>query len=128
MNRVAMRLASAAVLLVAPSALTAQNVAQVDTVDPSLPTQLPRTAIPHHYAIVVTPHAERLSFDGTVAIDLDVVKPTAALVLNAADLSFSSATVVAARGGAPITRQANVDDAAQNATINLSGTLASAAE
>ena len=29
-----------------------------------LPTQLPRTAVPHHYAITVTPHAERLTFDG----------------------------------------------------------------
>ena len=49
---------------------------QADTVDASLPTQLPRTAIPHHYALTVTPHAERLTFDGDVAIDLDVIKPT----------------------------------------------------
>ena len=34
----------------------------------------------------VTPHAERLAFDGTVAIDLEIVKPTSVLVLNAADL------------------------------------------
>ena len=29
----------------------------IDTVDACLPTQLPRTAIPSHYAIEVTPHA-----------------------------------------------------------------------
>ena len=61
---------------------------QADTVDASIPTQLPRTAIPHHYAITVTPHAQRLTFDGTVAIDLAVTKPTNELVLNAADLTL----------------------------------------
>src|SRR5258707_10628790 len=124
MNRLAMRLASAVALLAAPTALTAQNVAQVDTVDPSLPTQLPRTAIPHHYFLTVTPHAERLTFDGTVEIQLEVLKPTSALTLNAADLNFSSATMVAARGGAPITGHATVDDAAQTATISFPATLA----
>ena len=43
---------------------------------PTLPTQLPRTAIPSHYAIEVTPHADQLTFDGKVAIDLKVIKPT----------------------------------------------------
>jgi aminopeptidase N len=85
---------------------------------------LPRTAIPHHYSVTVTPHAERLSFDGTVAIDLDVVKPTATLVLNAADLSFASATVVPARGGRPLTGQVTVDNKAQTATITFPVTLA----
>ena len=51
---------------------------------------------PHHYAIAVTPHAERLAFDGTVAIDLEIVKPTSVLVLNAADLRFSKATLCSA--------------------------------
>jgi len=124
MNRLAMRLASAVALLAAPTALTAQNVAQVDTVDPSLPTQLPRTAIPHHYFLTVTPHAERLTFDGTVEIQLEVLKPTSALTLNAADLSFASATVVAARGGASLTGHPTVDDAAQTATISFPATLA----
>ena len=62
--------ASAALALVAPATLPAQPAGHVDTVDASLPTQLPRTAIPHHYALNVTPHAERLTFDGTAAIDL----------------------------------------------------------
>jgi aminopeptidase N len=124
MKPFAVLLASAAALVAAPSALSAQNRPQADTVDPSLPTQLPRTAIPHHYSVVVTPHAERLSFDGTVAIDFDVVKATPSLVLNAADLSFASATVVPARGGAPLTGRVTVDGAAQTATITFPATLA----
>ena len=76
-------LASAALALVAPAPLAAQPAIPHDTVDPTLPTQLPRTAIPHHYSLTVTPHADRLTFDGNVAIDLEVVQPTDTLVLNA---------------------------------------------
>ena len=74
MKFVAALLASAALASSLPA--VAAPPQQADTVDPSLPTQLPRTAIPHHYAITVTPHAERLTFDGDVAIDLEVIKPT----------------------------------------------------
>ena len=54
------------VAFLASVALAVPAAAQVpaDTVDPTVPTQLPRTAVPHHYAITVTPHAERLTFDG----------------------------------------------------------------
>ena len=93
MKPFAMLLASAAILVAAPSALPAQNPGQVDTVDASLPTQLPRTAVPHHYALTITPHADRLTFDGNVEIDLEVIKPTSTLTFNAADLTFSSAAL-----------------------------------
>jgi len=83
MKLVTALLASAALLAGTPA--FAQR--QVDTIDTTLPTQLPRTAVPHHYALTVTPHADKLTFDGKVAIDLDVVAPTNALTLSAADLS-----------------------------------------
>src|SRR5436190_7643519 len=124
MKPVSMLLASAAILLAAPTALPAQNPSQVDTVDTSLPTQLPRTAIPHHYAVTVTPHAQQLTFDGTVAIDLEVLKATPTLVLNAADMTFSSATLVPAGGGAPLTGRATADNAAETVTIAFPTTLA----
>ena len=124
MKPVSMLLASAAILLAAPSALPAQNAAEVDTVDPSLPTQLPRTAIPHHYAVTVTPHARELTFDATVAIDLEVVKPTPELVLNAVDMTFSSASLVPAGGGAPLTGHVTIDDNDETATIAFPGALA----
>jgi len=123
LKSIALLLASAAGLLAAPSALPAQAVQQADTVDTSLPTQLPRTAVPHHYAIIVTPHAERLTFDGTVAIDLDVVQPTSSLVLNAVDMTFSSARLVPAAGGAPLVGQAKTDNDAETVTITFPATL-----
>ena len=107
-------LASAALLAGTPA--FAQR--QVDTIDTALPTQLPRTAAPHHYALTVTPHAENLTFDGKVAIDLDVVAPTNALTLSAADLEFSKATLIG-KGGAPLTATVTTDADAQTATFTF---------
>ena len=102
---------------------SAAPATQFDTVDASVPTQLPRTAVPHHYAIAVTPHAERLAFDGTVAIDLEIVKPTSVLVLNAADLRFSKA-VLSAPGKPPIDARISTDAAAQTVSFDLGRSLA----
>jgi len=121
MKTVAVLLASAALAFTAPTA--AAPVGHVDTVDPSLPTQLPRTAIPHHYAITVTPHAERLSFDGNAVIDLNVIKPTKELVLNAAELKLASASLRPAKGGAQIAAKISLDPDAQTATLAFPRTL-----
>src|SRR5947209_4502008 len=116
-------LAACAVLaLAAPCSLGAQPATHADTVDPTVPTQLPRTAIPHHYAITVTPHTTRLTFDGTVAIDLDVIKPTAALVLNAADITISSARLRPTTG-APMIGRVTIDPKAETATLTFPRTL-----
>src|SRR5690349_12805775 len=110
-------LASASLVAVIPAALSAAPApVQADTVDSSAHTQLPRTAVPHHYALTVTPHADRLSFDGTVAIDLQVIKRTRELVLNAADLQFASANLKPATGRA-LSGKVSVDEKAQTATI-----------
>jgi aminopeptidase N len=107
-------LASAALANAAP--VLAQH--QADTVDSTVPTQLPRTAIPHHYAITVTPHADKLTFDGSVAIDVDVLQPTNSLTVNAADLSISKATV-SANGAAPLAATVTTDADAQTATVTF---------
>ena len=112
-------LASAALSTAAP--LTAQQ--QADTVDPTLPTQLPRTAIPHHYAITVTPHADKLTFDGKVAIDLQLLKPTNTLTLNAADLSISKVTV-SGKGSSPLAGTASTDGTSATATPTPARTAA----
>jgi len=119
-------LASAALASLVPASLTAQT-RPADTVDPSLPTQLPRTAIPHHYALAVTPHAERLTFDGHVTIDLEVIKPTRELVLNAADLKFASASLRPASGGGALAGKVATDADAQTATFAFPKTLAKGA-
>jgi len=122
MKSVGALLASAALAFAAP--VHAAPAQRVDTVDPTLPTQLPRTAIPHHYAISVTPHADRLTFDGEVGIDLDVTKPTQAIVLNAAELNLASATLQPARGGPAVSAQISLDPEAETATLTFPRTIA----
>src|SRR5690348_7476938 len=56
-------------------------------------TQLPRGVVPSHYDVAVTPHADKLTFDGQVTITLTVIKPTSSITLNAADLTFSKASL-----------------------------------
>jgi len=115
-------LASAAFVCAAPLTTAAIAQPQADTIDTTVPTQLPRTAIPHHYALTITPHADKLSFDGTVEIDLEVVKPTNQLVLNAADINFESARLTSGgRGNVPA--KVSTDAAAQTATLTFPRTL-----
>jgi aminopeptidase N len=123
MTRAFALLASAAFACAVAPASAAQPVAPTDTVDVSVPTQLPRTAIPHHYAVAITPHAERLAFDGTVAIDLEIVKPTSVLVLNGADLQVLRATL-AAPGKPPVAARISADADAQTISFDFGRSLA----
>ena len=120
MKSVAALLATAVLAFAAP--MQAAPAQHVDTVDPGVPTQLPRTAVPHHYAITITPHADKLTFDGTVAIDLDVVKPTTSIVLNAASLTFAKATL--SGRGAPVAANVASDADAQTATFDFGRMIA----
>ena len=125
MKSVVAFLASAALAVASSSA--ASPVQQVDSVDPSLPTQLPRTAIPHHYALTVIPHVERLTFDGSVGIDLQILKPTRELVLNAADLRLAFASLRPASGGSALSARISLDPAAQTATLSFPRTIVAGA-
>jgi aminopeptidase N len=49
---------------------------------------LPTTAAPLHYDISVQPDAAKLTFSGSVTIDIEVKAATRTLVLNAADIGF----------------------------------------
>jgi aminopeptidase N len=100
-----------------------QTPASVDTIDLNVPTQLPRVAIPRHYDLSVVPDAANLKFDGKVKIDVDVVTATNTLTLNAADLTFRSATITGP-GGMSQTATATTDDKAQTATFAVAQPLA----
>lgn len=86
-------------------------------------TQLPRTARPRHYTIEVTPHPERMTFDGKVRIELDVLASTDAIVLQAANLAFAGGTLAAA-GGPPLPVTVSVDADNQTASFSVGTPLA----
>jgi aminopeptidase N len=87
-------------------------------------TQLPRNVRPSHYDVAVVPHADSLTFDGKVGIDLDVLEPTTSIVLNAIDMSFPSAMLTPAAGGKAMAAKVAIDADAQTATFSFDQPLA----
>ncbi|HEX5307112.1 MAG TPA: M1 family metallopeptidase [Dyella sp.] len=83
-------------------------------------TQLPRGVVPSHYEVAVVPHADKLSFDGKTTITLNVLKPTSSITLNAADLTFSDATLTPTRLKIMVGKpKVSVDEKAQTATFTF---------
>src|SRR5487761_1284602 len=84
-------------------------------------TQLPRSVRPSHYDVSVTPHADKLSFDGTVTVTVDVLQPTTSITLNAIDMTFSSVSLkpTRLRVTALAPPKVTVDAAAQTATFTF---------
>ena len=87
-------------------------------------TQLPREVRPTHYDISVVPHADRMTFDGRVAIAIEVLQPTDRIVLNAVDMVFAKATLAPAGGGPAVDAKVVVDADAQTATITIGKPIA----
>jgi aminopeptidase N len=83
-------------------------------------TQLPRGVVPLHYDVAVVPHADKLTFDGKVTITLNVLKPTASITLNAADLTFSEASLTPTKLKIMVGKpKVSVDEKAQTATFTF---------
>ncbi|CAE6730267.1 hypothetical protein XA1311A_11670 [Xanthomonas arboricola] len=89
----------------------------------SITTQLPRTAKPTHYAVEITPHADKMTFDGKVAIDISVLQATDRIVLQAANLSLARGTLTQ-KGGKPQAATVSTDAEAQTATFAFAKPLA----
>ena len=101
-------LAATAQTSAAPAVASASNIT----------TQLPRTARPSHYAVEITPHAEKMNFDGKVTIDLDVLSATSQIVLQAANLTFNT-VIVTPDKGKPQTAKVSTDADAQTASFTF---------
>ena len=112
-------------LAAAPIALATPALAQTAPAGPAagITTQLPRGAVPSHYAITVTPDAANLKFTGKVTIDVAVSTAMPTLVLNAADLTFGDVMLTPAKGKA-IKGTAKVDADAQTVTLDFGKPLA----
>ncbi|HEY0649798.1 M1 family metallopeptidase [Phenylobacterium sp.] len=80
---------------------------------------LPTDVRPDRYQIRVTPDAENLKFAGHVDIDVTVVRPTARIVLNAADLTFGKVSL----SGIDAAPKIALDDQEQTATFDFGKTL-----
>ncbi|MGE4430190.1 MAG: M1 family metallopeptidase [Sphingobium sp.] len=127
LKRAAAPLALALASLAAPVALAQTTGGEPVAGEPAtgVTTQLPRGVAPSHYAIRVRPNAPDLTFSGEVTIDITLAQAMKAITLNAADLRFASASIVAAgQGNKAANGTVSVDAAAQTATISFAKDLA----
>ena len=111
--------ATFALLLSLCGAASAEPVFSFD----SSPGKLPKTVIPVHYAIELTPDLESLALPGVEVIDIDVREPTTRLILNAVDTTFASASIDDGAQRADVT----LDAAAQTATLSFAQPIAAGA-
>lgn len=112
------------------SAASAQSVAEISrAANPPMvkaTTQLPGNVRPSHYTIQVTPHADRMTFEGKVSIELQVLEPTTSLVLQAVNMTFANSMLAPNGGkrGKAMSAKVSVDAASQTATFAFEKPLA----
>ncbi|HYA45448.1 MAG TPA: hypothetical protein VED59_07560, partial [Acidimicrobiales bacterium] len=63
------------------------------------PYRLPRDVVPEHYSLVFTPDLDRASFEGEAAVDVEVRTRVSEIVLNAAELEITEASLEAGGPG-----------------------------
>jgi aminopeptidase N len=83
------------------------------------PGKLPKDVVPRHYAITLKPDSAKLTTEGEVTIELEVLQATSRLVFNALELEFASAAVDGRAVAAP-----TIDAGEQTATVALASPLA----
>jgi aminopeptidase N len=59
----------------------------------STPGKLPKTIAPRHYVIHLEPDESQMTVDGAEAVEIEVLKPTRQIVMNAGDMKIWNATL-----------------------------------
>jgi aminopeptidase N len=88
--------------------------------------KLPQTASPSHYQITFTPNFADNTFKGEETIDVQVMKPTKAVTLNASEIDFHDVTITSGK----LSQKATVSENAQDemATLTTEQPVAGAAQ
>jgi aminopeptidase N len=87
------------------------------------PGKLPKTVIPVHYQIEITPDLTNLNLTGVEVVDIEVREPTARLILNAVDMTLNAAGIDDDAERADIA----LDAASETATLSFAKPLATGA-
>jgi aminopeptidase N len=59
----------------------------------SAPGTLPKTIVPRHYVIHLEPDENQMTVDGAEAVEIEVLKPTRQILLNAGEMKIWNATL-----------------------------------
>ena len=81
--------------------------------------RLPTTVLPNAYRLTLTPDLGAASFTGDVAIDVAIGTPTATVVLNAAELDITTATIELGGGDAEIVATVTLDPTEERAVLTF---------
>ncbi|MEA3510452.1 MAG: M1 family metallopeptidase [Actinomycetota bacterium] len=84
--------------------------------------RLPRTVIPSHYELALTPDLPDATFGGHVVIDVEVLEPTSEIVLNTAELTVHSC-VLSNEYGQRLEAGTETDEEAERTTLSLASTI-----
>ncbi|ODQ51782.1 hypothetical protein SAICODRAFT_59464 [Saitoella complicata NRRL Y-17804] len=79
---------------------------------------LPDNIVPTHYDLHLIPDLEKFTFDGEVAVDLDVQEETTSITLNVLDVKIHKATL-SADGSTQESKEVEYDDDQQTATMTF---------
>src|SRR5438105_6730444 len=79
--------------------------------------RLPKTIRPTHYQLTLTPDLQAFTFEGEVAISIEIASPVASITLHAIELAIQDATIVPS-GGPSLPARVNLDEQAETATLS----------
>ena len=85
---------------------------------------LPTNVVPTHYHVTLEPDFEKLTFDGTVAIDLDVAENSSFVSLHTLELDIHSANISTDGQAVSSTPKISTDETSQVTKFELDGALA----
>src|ERR1051326_7248532 len=88
----------------------------------STPGKLPKEIVPRHYSLFLRPDLEKLVTNGKEQIEIEVLKPTRQIVLNALDLDISAASI--AINKKKVALEAKPNSETQTVTFSLTEVLA----
>ncbi len=88
---------------------------------PCFGQRLPANVTPQHYDIRVEPNLAAAAFDGAVRITVTLAKPSAAIVLNAAEIAFETVSIAAAGRTQPA--RVSLDAGKEQATLTVPGAI-----
>jgi aminopeptidase N len=118
--------ALAAVLAIASLAVAPVALARADLAPPSAEGRivLPADVAPVRYQLTFTPDLKALTFTGSLDVQLDALRPTRTVTLNAADLTFRKAVLVTADNRMVPASDIRLDATQETATFTFPEPLA----
>lgn len=84
--------------------------------------RLPKTVVPSHYDLILSPDLEKFSFEGEEVVTISVLEPTSIIKINSKELEIHEVKVVDANG-TTLNGTVELNEETEIATITFDGTI-----